>query len=169
MPIFHKQIARGGPVTLTHPEMTRFIMSIEEAVRLIIDSAGLAHGGEVFITKMPEREIMWVNDSSNISGYEPHELIGKSPEILYANRDDFIKFGAELKLAIEEGRNVIFSEQLYKRKNGETFPAEIIITIHKENGEISSATGIVRDITERKLAEGKILAAEANLKSIFDI
>ena len=53
MPIFHKQIAKGGPVTLTHPEMTRFIMSIEEAIRLIIDSAALAHGGEVFITKMP--------------------------------------------------------------------------------------------------------------------
>ncbi len=53
IPIFHNQIAGGGPVTLTDPEMTRFVMSIEEAVRLVIDSAGLARGGEVFITKMP--------------------------------------------------------------------------------------------------------------------
>jgi FlaA1/EpsC-like NDP-sugar epimerase len=53
IPIFHKQIANGGPVTLTHRDMTRFVMSIEESVRLVIDSAMLARGGEVFITKMP--------------------------------------------------------------------------------------------------------------------
>jgi len=53
IPIFHKQIQKGGPVTLTHKEMTRFVMSIEEAVRLVIDSADMAQGGEVFITKMP--------------------------------------------------------------------------------------------------------------------
>ncbi|MDZ7804385.1 SDR family NAD(P)-dependent oxidoreductase [Thiohalophilus sp.] len=53
IPIFHNQIAKGGPITLTDREMTRFVMSIEEAVRLVIDSAELARGGEVFITKMP--------------------------------------------------------------------------------------------------------------------
>jgi len=53
VPIFHRQIAEGGPVTLTDPEMSRFVMSIEDAVRLVLDSAELARGGEVFITKMP--------------------------------------------------------------------------------------------------------------------
>ncbi len=53
IPIFHNQIAQGGPVTLTDPEMTRFVMSVEDSVRLVIDSAELARGGEVFITKMP--------------------------------------------------------------------------------------------------------------------
>lgn len=53
IPIFHNQIAKGGPVTLTDREMTRFVMSTREAVRLVIDSAGVARGGEVFITKMP--------------------------------------------------------------------------------------------------------------------
>lgn len=53
IPIFHNQIAKGGPVTLTHRDMTRFVMSIEESVRLVIDSGTLARGGEVFITKMP--------------------------------------------------------------------------------------------------------------------
>lgn len=51
--IFHNQIAKGGPVTLTHRDMTRFVMTIEESVKLVIDSAMLAKGGEVFITKMP--------------------------------------------------------------------------------------------------------------------
>lgn len=53
IPIFHNQIKRGGPVTITDLEMSRFVMSIEESVRLVIDSAALARGGEVFITKMP--------------------------------------------------------------------------------------------------------------------
>ncbi len=53
VPIFRQQIAQGGPVTLTDPEMTRFIMSIEQAVQLVIKTVELAKGGEVFITKMP--------------------------------------------------------------------------------------------------------------------
>jgi FlaA1/EpsC-like NDP-sugar epimerase len=53
IPIFRRQIRSGGPVTLTDPEMTRFIMSIEEAVQLVIDSGILCRGGEVFVTKMP--------------------------------------------------------------------------------------------------------------------
>ena len=57
IPIFRDQIRRGGPVTLTDSEMTRFIMSIEEAVRLVIDSGILCRGGEVFVTKMPAIQI----------------------------------------------------------------------------------------------------------------
>lgn len=53
IPVFFDQIRQGGPVTLTDPEMTRFIMSIQQAVKLVIDSASYACGGEVFITKMP--------------------------------------------------------------------------------------------------------------------
>jgi len=53
IPIFERQIAAGGPITLTDPEMTRFIMTIEDAVRLVMESVPLARGGEVFVTKMP--------------------------------------------------------------------------------------------------------------------
>jgi len=53
IPIFHKQISQGGPVTLTDIGMTRFIMSIHESVRLVLDSVEVAVGGEVFVTKMP--------------------------------------------------------------------------------------------------------------------
>ena len=53
IPIFREQIKNGGPVTLTDAEMTRFIMSIKQAVQLVIDSALLSKGGEVFVTKMP--------------------------------------------------------------------------------------------------------------------
>lgn len=53
IPIFQQQIKKGGPLTLTERDMTRFIMSIEQAVELVINSAELARGGEVFVTKMP--------------------------------------------------------------------------------------------------------------------
>ncbi len=53
IPIFENQIKAGGPVTLTDRNMTRFVMSIEDSVKLVIDSALNAKGGEVFITKMP--------------------------------------------------------------------------------------------------------------------
>ena len=53
VPIFRRQIAQGGPVTLTDRSMTRFVMSIRESVQLVLDSAEMAKGGEVFVTKMP--------------------------------------------------------------------------------------------------------------------
>lgn len=58
IPIFREQIRKGGPVTVTDKEMTRFIMSIQKAVQLVIESASMARGGEVFITKMPVIRIL---------------------------------------------------------------------------------------------------------------
>ena len=58
VPIFEKQIKRGGPVTITDPRMTRFVMTIQEAARLVIKGAAIARGGEVFVTKMPVLRIM---------------------------------------------------------------------------------------------------------------
>ena len=53
LPIFYNQMLNGKPVTITDPEMTRFIMSINQAVELVLHSAMMAKGGEVFVTKMP--------------------------------------------------------------------------------------------------------------------
>lgn len=57
IPLFERQIAGGGPVTLTDREMTRFIMTLEEAVKLVLASVFQAVGGEVFVTKMPVARI----------------------------------------------------------------------------------------------------------------
>lgn len=53
LPLFQRQINSGGPVTLTDRNMTRFVMTLEEAARLVLDSTWLASGGEVLVTKMP--------------------------------------------------------------------------------------------------------------------
>jgi len=77
IPIFTQQIKKGGPVTLTDPDMTRFIMSIQEAVRLVIDSASLASGGEVFITKMP---VIRIKDLAEVMIQELAPQYGHRPE-----------------------------------------------------------------------------------------
>ena len=53
IPIFHNQITTGKDISLTDPDMTRFVMTVDEAVRLVLKSVELAKGGEVFVTKMP--------------------------------------------------------------------------------------------------------------------
>ncbi|UCF85498.1 MAG: polysaccharide biosynthesis protein [Desulfobacteraceae bacterium] len=58
VPVFVDQIKRGGPVTITNPRMTRFVMTVEEAARLVIKGAAIACGGEVFVTKMPVLRII---------------------------------------------------------------------------------------------------------------
>lgn len=77
IPIFHEQIRKGGPVTLTDPSMTRFIMSIREAVGLVIESATLALGGEVFITKMP---VIRIKDLAEVMIQEITPRDGRQPE-----------------------------------------------------------------------------------------
>ena len=57
IPLFQRQIEAGGPITLTDREMTRFIMTLTEAVSLVLDSVWRASGGEVFVTKMPVARI----------------------------------------------------------------------------------------------------------------
>jgi len=86
--IFREQIKQGGPVTLTDPAMTRFIMSIRDAVRLVVDSAGYACGGEVFITKMKAVQIetlarVMINELAPRFGHRPEQIevnvIGTKP------------------------------------------------------------------------------------------
>jgi FlaA1/EpsC-like NDP-sugar epimerase len=77
IPIFREQIRRGGPVMLTDPGMTRFIMSIREAVQLVVESAYIARGGEVFITKMP---VMRIKDLAEVMVQELAPLYGSSSQ-----------------------------------------------------------------------------------------
>lgn len=107
IPIFHNQIAQGGPVTLTHPEMTRFVMSAAQAVRLVIDSAMRAKGGEVFITKMPVVRIadlarVMINELAPRYGHAPESIeiteIGTKPgEKLYEE----LMSGEETRRSVE--------------------------------------------------------------------
>jgi len=77
IPTFQKQINEGGPVTITHPEMTRFFMSIQEASQLILQSAAIGRDGEIFLLEMGKsiKIDQMARDLIRLSGLEPEEDI----------------------------------------------------------------------------------------------
>ncbi|WBW99432.1 polysaccharide biosynthesis protein [Oceanirhabdus sp. W0125-5] len=118
--IFKDQIASGGPVTLTHPEITRFFMTIPEASQLVIQAGAMAHGGEIFVLDMGEPVKMYdlIKDMIRLSGLEPEkdikiEIIGLRPgEKLYEELlmdNEKLKTTEHHKIFVEKPKEISFA------------------------------------------------------------
>jgi FlaA1/EpsC-like NDP-sugar epimerase len=76
VPIFQEQIRRGGPITVTHPEIERFFMTIPEASQLVLQAAAMGKGGEIFVLDMgqPMRIVDLARDLVRLSGLKPDDI-----------------------------------------------------------------------------------------------
>lgn len=132
VPFFKKQIAQGGPVTVTHPEMRRYFMTIPEAVQLVLQAGSIGKGGEVFVLDMgePVKIVDLARDLIRLSGYEP----GKDIEIVFTGVRPGEKLFEEL---VNHGESVRQTEhEKIQALNGELPDMEVIQEILHDMNEL---------------------------------
>jgi FlaA1/EpsC-like NDP-sugar epimerase len=123
IPLFRHQIERGGPITLTHPEATRYFMTIPEAAQLILQAGSIGEGGEIFVLEMgtPVRILDLANDLIRLSGKEP----GKDVQIVFTGLRPGEKLNEEYSMDDENVVDTQHNKILVLRRNGERPPKEL--------------------------------------------
>lgn len=149
VPVLQEQILRGGPITVTHPDMERYFMTVPEAVRLILKAASLGSGGEVFVLDMgdPVRIVDLAEALIRLSGLEPDVDV----PIQFTGIRPGEKLREEILLA-EEGTDHTMVEQIFVARLGdEPDPAALergvaLLAEAAVHGEPSRIRALLQDL-----------------------
>jgi FlaA1/EpsC-like NDP-sugar epimerase len=136
MPIFRRQIEQGGPVTVTHPEVNRYFMTIPEASQMILQAGAMGKGGEVFILKMgtPVKIADMARDLIRLSGKEPDVDI----KIIYTGLREGEKLYEELITVGEDILPTVHEKVMVLRSNNHSNEADILEMKKKLENQIDA-------------------------------
>jgi len=164
IPLFKHQIEKGGPITVTHPEITRYFMSIEEAAQLILQAGAMGTGGEIFLLKMgnPVKIADLARDLIRLMGYEPEEEI----KIVFTGLRPGEKLYEEL---ITEGEGIIQTRHekiMVLKGDGKTYlELEPLLSELAKKAKAHDALGIKKMLKQIICEYAPDLAAESILKN----
>jgi FlaA1/EpsC-like NDP-sugar epimerase len=132
VPTFIRQISTGGPVTITHPDMTRYFMTIPEAVQLVLQAAAMGERGEVFVLDMgePVKIVDLAADLIRLSGLE----VDRDIEIRFTGARPGEKLYEELFFTSANATATVHPKILRARETGASVPTEAIETLLRAAG-----------------------------------
>ncbi len=145
IPLFKKQLEAGGPITITHPDIIRYFMTIPEAVRLILEASTFAKGGEIFVLDMgePVKILDLAKNLIRLSGLKE----GRDIEIVYTGLRPGEKLYEEL-LMEEEGLTKTRSEKIFVAKPGDIQYKELLANINNLEHGISKGQDVRQMLKE---------------------
>jgi FlaA1/EpsC-like NDP-sugar epimerase len=148
VPLFEKQIEKGGPVTVTHPDMQRYFMTIPEAVQLVIQAGAMGNGGEVFVLDMgqPIRILDIAKDLIRLHGLEP----GVDIQIEFCGMRPGEKLFEEL-LTAEEGTDATTHERIFVARGNVPF-----------GGSLDEFVQLVEDVSAGRHADYRSITELVN-------
>lgn len=155
IPFFKQQIKEGGPVTVTHPDMVRYFMTIPEAVQLVLQAGSFARGGEIFVLDMgdPVKILTLAEDLIRLSGYEPYAEI----DITFTGIREGEKLFEEL-LTDEENATATQHNRIFVGKSSNLTMSQMELELARLQRVIEDDTIPVREILERLVPKYEVVS-----------
>ena len=170
IPLFKKQILEGGPVTITHPDIIRYFMTIPEAVQLVLQAGAMAKGGEIFVLDMgePVKIVDLANNLIRLSGFEP----GVDIKIEYTGLRQGEKLYEELLMS-EEGLTKTENSKIFIGKPVDFDTEKVMMNLNilkriVDNEEVELIDSVMREFITTYIRPEDVNGDEGNEVSKYN-